>query len=112
MVPSVADIKDIANLTGIPAAVTIAAIFAVNWGLIPSQLTETREDVLTVKVKQEHQQQLMERLLSQSADQHAEQLKNLTAALKQICINTAQNSRRIDDCLKIDSHLTSPNMSY
>lgn len=112
MVPSVSDIKEMVSTIGFPTTAVLMVISAFNWGFVPSKLTEIRDDTLTAKVKAEHQQQLMERMIAQSAAQqeqnqmqHIEQMRVLTAALKQICINTSKTERRVDDCLKIDSHL-------
>lgn len=106
MVPSVSDVKELVSTVGFPTTVVLMALGAFSWGFIPSKITDIRDDVLTTKIKEEHQTQLMERMIEQSGKQHAEQLHNLTAAMKQICINTARTERRLDDCLKIDSHLT------
>lgn len=106
MVPSLSDVKEMVGTVGFPTTVVLLAMGAFSWGFIPSKLTEIRDDVLTTKIKQEHQAQLMERMIDQSAKQHAEQLHSLTAAMKQVCINTARTERRLDDCLKIDNRLT------
>jgi len=107
IVPSMNDLKEISTVIGIPATVVISTIFVLYWGFMPfdhlqADLTLVKADMASILNKETRRDQRVEKLI----EQHAEQMHNLNAALKEICINTAKNENRVYECLKIDGRVS------
>lgn len=103
------DIKELISAIGVPSSVVVLTISAFHYGIVPSLTSEMKIDVSDIKEKALLSEKRMDRHeqdVGHMIRQHAEQMKILNRALKEICLNTAKNEARSYKCVELDGTLS------
>lgn len=96
------DFSKMAQAIGIPSTVVMLALGAFHLGYIPSMTSSTHEKVDKLQFRMDQHESETNQIIRQ----HAEQMRILNRALKEICFNTSKDEYRTRKCAELDGSLS------